>query len=146
MFESIKVQSKHNQKKLEEFNLSHAKSMTTPLKPKSNLKNVNEIIIEEELEMKKVPCKSTVGVEIYLGITTRTDLATSTSMVAQYNFKPRHHQWLLLEKIFRYLRGTTTNRLIYNGNNGNLEVIGYYDQEMLKEANQEYDMYQFWPM
>ena len=76
MFESIKVQSKYNQKKLEEFNLSHAKFMTTPLKPKSNLKNVNEIIVGEELEMKKVPYKSTVGAEIYLGITTRTDLAT----------------------------------------------------------------------
>jgi hypothetical protein len=60
------------------------------LKPKSTLENVNEIIVEEELEMKKVPYKSAVGAEIYLGMTTRTDLATSTSMVAQYNFKPRH--------------------------------------------------------
>jgi hypothetical protein len=45
-----------------------------------------------------------------------------------------------LKKIFRYLRGTTTNGLIYNGNNGNLEFIGYYDSDwggMLKEANQD---------
>jgi hypothetical protein len=42
--------------------------------------------------MKKVPYKLAVGAEIYLDITIRPDLATSTSIVAQYNSKPRHHQ------------------------------------------------------
>jgi hypothetical protein len=39
---------KYIKKKCEEFNLSHAKSMTTPLEPKSNLENVNKITQEEE--------------------------------------------------------------------------------------------------
>jgi hypothetical protein len=41
-------QSKYVQKKLEEFNLNHTKSITTPLEPKSNLENVNEITQEEK--------------------------------------------------------------------------------------------------
>jgi hypothetical protein len=98
-------QSKYIQKKLEEFNLSYAKSMTTPLEPKSNLENVNEITQDKEQEMKKVLYKSAVGAEIYLDMTTRPSLATSTSMEAQYNSKPRHHHWSLLKRIFRYLKG-----------------------------------------
>jgi hypothetical protein len=30
-----------------------------------------------------------------------------------------------MKKIFKYLRETTIDGLIYNGNDGNLEVIGY---------------------
>jgi hypothetical protein len=43
--------------------------------------------------MKKVLFKSVVGGEMYLDMTTRSNLATSTSTVAQYNSKPRHHHW-----------------------------------------------------
>ena len=66
--------------------------MTTPLESKSNLENVNEIRQKEKHEMKKVPYKLAVDAEIYLDITTRPDLATNTSIVAQYNSKPKHHQ------------------------------------------------------
>jgi hypothetical protein len=79
--------------------------------------------------MKKVPYKSAVGAEIYLAMTTRLDVATSTSMVAQFNSKPKHHHWSSMKMIFRYLRESTTNGLIYNGSDGNLEVIGYCNSD-----------------
>jgi hypothetical protein len=74
--------------------------------------------------MKKVLFKSVVGGEMYLDMTTRSNLATSTSTVAQYNSKPRHHHWSSMKRICRHLKETTTNELIYNGNDGNLKVIG----------------------
>jgi hypothetical protein len=93
--------------------------------------------------MEKVPYKLAVGTKIYLDMTTRPDLATSTSMVAQYNFKTRHHHWSLVKRIFMYLRRITidgllyngsdgllyngSDGLLYNGSDGNLEVIGYCD-------------------
>ena len=120
-------QSKYIQKKYEKFNLSHAKTMTTPLELKSNLENVNEIIQEEKHEMKKVPYKLAVGTKIYLDMTTRPDLVTSTSMVAQYNSKTRHYHWSLVKRIFMYLRRIIIDGLLYNGSEGNLEVIGYCD-------------------
>jgi hypothetical protein len=126
-------QLKYIQEKLEKFNLSHAKCMATPLEPKSNLENLNEIIQEEEQKMKKVACKS-VGVEIYLGMTTRPGLATSSSIVAQYNSKPGHHHWSLVKKIFKYLKGTSTNGLVYNGNDGNLEVTSCWDFDWRRDA------------
>jgi hypothetical protein len=46
-------QSKYTQKKLEEFNLNYAKSITTPLEPKNNMENVNEITQKEEPENEK---------------------------------------------------------------------------------------------
>jgi hypothetical protein len=39
-----------------------------------------------------------------------------------------------MKRIFRYLKEITTNRLIYNSSDGNLEVIGYYDYDWRRDA------------
>jgi hypothetical protein len=84
--------------------------------------------------MKKIPCKSGVGAMIYLDMTTRPSLATSSSIVAQYNSKSRHHHWSLVKKIFKYLRGISTDGLVYNGNDGNLEVTNCWDFDWRRDA------------
>ena len=80
-------QVKYIEKKLQQFNLNHAKPMHTSLEANCNLYCVKEISQEEDNIMKTIPYKFVVGALMYLAITSRSDICYVVSMVAQYNSK-----------------------------------------------------------
>ena len=84
-------QAKCIEKKLQQFNLSHAKPMHTPLEANCNLHCVKEISQEEDNIMKTIPYKSVVGALMYLAIASRLDICYAVNMVAQYNSNPRQN-------------------------------------------------------
>ena len=116
-------QAKYIEKKLQQFNLSHAKPMHTALEANCNLLCVKEISQKDEDIMKTVPYKFAVEALMYLAITSRVDICYAISMVAQYNSKLRQNHWSCIKRILRYLNGTTNN------GNGSLKVIGFCDTD-----------------
>lgn len=121
-------QAKYIEKKLQQFNMSYAKPMSTPLEVNCKLECVKDISQEEEEMMKTIPYKSAVGALMYLAITSRPDISYAVSMMAQYNSMPRENHWSCVKRILRYLNGTINEGLIYEGDTS-LEVVGFCDAD-----------------
>lgn len=53
---------------------------------------------------------------MYLAITTRPDIAFSVSVVSQSLESPKQSDWQAVKRIFKYLRGTLSTKLLYRTN------------------------------
>jgi hypothetical protein len=81
--------------------------------------------IESKKEhMKKVPYQSVVGSLMYCMICIRLDIAYSMGVVSQFPIDLGKIHWKALERIFRYLKGTSMLGLPYDGKR-NANLVGF---------------------
>ncbi|CAA7028591.1 unnamed protein product [Microthlaspi erraticum] len=66
-----------------------------------------------------------VGELIYLTLT-RPDLCFSVNQISQHMQVPKKYQWEMVDRILRYLKGTTSQG-IWMGYNGSSDLVGYCD-------------------
>ena len=71
--------------------------------------------------------QSAVGSLMYAMLGTRPDIAFAVSVVSRYGSNPTPAHWAAVKRIFRYLRGTATLELTYQGNLCSL--TGYTDSD-----------------
>lgn len=64
---------------------------------------------------------------MYAMLGTRPDIAFAVSVVSRYGSNPTPAHWTTVKRIFRYLRGTATMELTYQGNLCSL--TGYTDSD-----------------
>jgi hypothetical protein len=87
---------------------------------------------EEEEDMSHVPYASAVGSLMYAMVCTRPDIAHAVGVLSKYMSKPGKEHWTTVKRVFRYLRGTTSYGLCYQGRPGLDRVVdihGFVDAD-----------------
>ncbi|XP_053596508.1 uncharacterized protein LOC128668194 [Microplitis demolitor] len=64
---------------------------------------------------------------MYLSVATRPAIAYSVSVLSQYNENPKQEHWGAAKKVFRYLRGSSDKKLIFEGPLD--KIVGYSDAD-----------------
>ena len=77
--------------------------------------------------MSHVPYASAVGILMYTMVCTRLDIAHAMGVLSRYMSKPGKEHWTIVKRVFRYLRGTASYGLCYEGRSGLDRVVGYMD-------------------
>jgi len=109
---------------LHRFRMSDCKPVKTPVDPNVKLtKNIGNI----QDELKKL-YQQAIGSLMYAMLGTRPDIAYAVSLVSRYCANPDNAHWTAVKRIFRYLRGTTNFKLVYDGNNSQ-ELHGFSDAD-----------------
>ena len=109
-------QAGYLKKVLDRFGMSDAKPITTPLAHHFKL-SLDQCPNSEEEEryMANVSYDSVVGSLMYSMVYTRPDLAYNVSMVSRYMSHPRKEHWFALKWILRYIKGSITKGLVFDG-------------------------------
>jgi hypothetical protein len=87
---------------------------------------------EEEEDMSRVPYASVVGSLMYAMVFTRSDIAQVVGVLSRYMSKPGKEHWTTVKRVFRYLRGTASYGLCYQGRPGLDKVVdihGFVDPD-----------------
>ena len=78
-----------------------------------------------------VPYASAVGSLMYAMVCTRLDIAHVVGVLRRYMSKPGKEHWKTIKRVLRYLRGTTSYGLCYQGRPGLdrvvLDIHGFVD-------------------
>jgi hypothetical protein len=82
---------------------------------------------EEREEMRSVPYREAVGELMYV-LNTRPDIAQAVSQVARFTSNPGKAHWSAVKRIYRYLSGTLTLGICFDGNVP-LQLEGYADAD-----------------
>jgi len=96
---------------LEKYSMSDSKPVQTPLPPKLPLSHLQE----DKDFMSKVPYLSAVGSLQYLAMMTHPDIAPSVAYLARFNANSGPAHWNALKHLFRYIKGTSDDKLTYHG-------------------------------
>ena len=81
---------------------------------------------EEEEDMSRVPYVSAVGSLMYAMVCTRPDIAHAVGVLSRYMSKPGKEHWTAVKRVFRYLRGTASYGLCYEGRLGLDRVVNIH--------------------
>jgi hypothetical protein len=85
---------------------------------------------EEEEDMSCVPYVSAVGSLMYAMVYTRPEIVHAVGVLSMYMSKPGKEHWTTVKRVFRYLRGTASYGLCYQGRLGLdrvLDIHGFVD-------------------
>ena len=108
---------------LSKYGMEKCKPALTPMDPGVKPKSQED---GDELFDQKI-YQSAVGSLLFLSVATRPDIAYAVSYVARFTSKPTKEHWLLVKRIMRYLKGTSSLGLGYAKTRDNL--IGYSDAD-----------------
>jgi hypothetical protein len=126
-------QRKYVEMILQRFNMHGSKSVKVPIPIGVNLSaNQCPKTQEEEEDMSHVLYASAVGSLMYAMVCTRPDIAHAVGVLSRYMSKPGKEHWTTVKRVFRYLRGTTSYGLCYQGRPGLDRVVdihGFVDAD-----------------
>jgi hypothetical protein len=81
---------------------------------------------EEEEDMSHVPYASAFSSLMYAMVCTRPGIAHAVGVLSKYMSKPRKEHWTIVKRVFRYLHGTASYGLCYEGRSGLDRVINIH--------------------
>uniref|UniRef100_A0A5S6Q640 Reverse transcriptase Ty1/copia-type domain-containing protein n=1 Tax=Trichuris muris TaxID=70415 RepID=A0A5S6Q640_TRIMR len=113
-------QETYTRRVLKRFRMDEANAVVTPADTVAFASN------EDAVLDRTVPYREAVGALMFLMTTTRPDIANAVSMVSQALEKPTVKEWKAFKRIFKYLRGTVNNGLLYK-NNGEASLQCFFD-------------------
>ncbi|KAL0641188.1 hypothetical protein Bca4012_103811 [Brassica carinata] len=119
-------QRKYTMDMLKETDVLGGKIAKTPLEEGYKVLREGEVKEKQLFEDPKLYRKM-VGKLIYLTIT-RPDICFAVNQVSQHMQTPRVHHWKMVDRILRYLSGTS-GQGVWMGCNGSTEVVGYCDAD-----------------
>ena len=93
---------------------------------------------EEEEDMSRVPYASAIGSLIYAMVCTRLDISHATRILSGYMSKLRKEHWIVIKRVFRYLRGTADHATFYQekvGLDRVLDVYGFVDAKWARDMD-----------
>ena len=122
-------QQEYIEKVLERFAMQNAKPVSTPLASHFRLSKDMCPKTQDEIDyMSKVPYASAVGSLMYAMVWTRAYIAHAVGVVSRFMENPGKEHWQVVKWILRYLRGTSTNALHFEGTH--IFLQGYVDADM----------------
>ncbi|KAK1591798.1 hypothetical protein Q3G72_013860 [Acer saccharum] len=87
----------------------------------------------EEQFMSRIPYASAVGSLMYAMLCTRPDICFAIGIVSRFHSKPGPDHWTAVKHIFKYLKRTIDNMLVYSG--GDLVPVGYTDSDFQSDSD-----------
>ena len=108
-------QTKYVESLLTMFNMSSCAPAPTPMVPFSS-QTQGSVTWERSFSYKQ-----TIGALLYLANLTRPDVAFAINYLARSQADPQDLHWALLNRVFRYLKGTVNLGLLYKNNSDNIE-------------------------
>lgn len=70
----------------------------------------------------KVPYREAVGSLLYLAGATRPDIIYAVNVLSRHQLNPTQNEWTMIKRVFRYLKGTKTMRLVYRGETDDIQT------------------------
>ncbi len=118
------------------FNMQDCKPVATPEMPGLQLsKSMCNSSDSARAEMASVPYRSAVGKLMYPMLCTRPDLANAVRQVSKFLEAPGPEHWQAVKRIFRYVNGTLSHCLKYDGKApGALQLHCYADADWANDA------------
>ena len=110
---------------LQRFGLHDANAVTTPA-------DINVKLCKQDNVSKPVDSKlyqAMVGCLLYAAIATRPDICQAVGAVSKYNSQPTEAHLTAVKRIYRYLKGTADQKLVYRKTSANTEIVGYSDAD-----------------
>ncbi|CAD6220463.1 unnamed protein product [Miscanthus lutarioriparius] len=121
-------QQSYIKKVLHRFNMHDANSVSTPIAPHFKLSALQCASTDKDFEyMSRVPYSSVVGSLMCAMVCSHPDLSYAMSLVSRYMANPGKEHWKVVQRIFRYLRGTTNACLKFGKTDKGL--TGYVDSD-----------------
>jgi hypothetical protein len=106
--------------KLKQFNMEQCKISATPecTGPKLS-KNDCPQTKEQKLAMSNIPYREAVGSLSYCAQSTRPDIQHAVHQISMHMTNPGPKHWTAVKKIFRYLKGSISNSLVFRSTDSN---------------------------
>ena len=115
-------QKRYVQKILERFDMINCKPRSTPSEHKFDCSTDNDLTDQRKY-------REAVGSLIYLMVCTRPDICWIVIKLSQYLSKPLTNHWTAVKHVFRYLKRTIDNEMVYTKCSEALSLTGYSDFE-----------------
>lgn len=100
-------QTSYTESALKELHMDSSRPVDTPMVPQS--KNVRPTC-ESDVAYS---FKKAVGTLLYLAVFSRPDVAFAVNYLARFQANPQTEHWMLIKRICRYLRGTSSYGLMF---------------------------------
>ena len=115
-------QKRYVQKILVRFDMINCKPRSTPSEHKFDCSTDNDSTDQRKY-------REAVGSLIYLMVCTRPDICWVVTKLSQYLSKPLTNHWTAVKHVFRYLKGTIANEMVYTKCSEALSLTGYCDSD-----------------
>ena len=115
---------------LERFGMERCKPVATPLEPGVKYLKVSDgdVLFDTNTYQKAI------GSLTYAALCTRPDIAAAVGVLSQFMSNPSETHWSGVKRVLRYLRGTSTYGLVYDGKGGS-ELSGFSDSDWAGDVN-----------
>jgi len=123
-------QQKYLEEVLERFNKANVRPISTPSLPNHHLVRLPS----PEVDTKHF--QRALGALMYLMLGTRPDIAYSVAALGRHAANPGIEHQHALDRLFRYLRGSSDYKLVYRrGTPGGDTILGYVDADWGSDVN-----------
>jgi transposase InsO family protein len=122
-------QERYNKIILERFGLENARPVTTPMAINLQLERQENATIDVHLY------QSMLGSLMYAAVGTRPDISFAVNTLAQHASAPGEEHLRALKRIFQYLIGTKSYKLVFNGRTKDRTLIGFVDADWAGDVN-----------
>ena len=117
-------QSTYVNKLLKRFDMANSKPRSTPCEQSTSFK-VAKPVTDSPRKYRMI-----VGSLIYAMSCTRPDLCYIVTRLSQHLDNPTDEDWILINHVLRYLKGTVNYKLCYTKSKGGLSLYGYTDSDL----------------
>ncbi|XP_043472928.1 secreted RxLR effector protein 161-like [Leptopilina heterotoma] len=70
-----------------------------------------------------IPYREAVGSLLHLATTTRPDIIYAVNILSRHQINPTEEDWIMVKRVFRYLKGTKTLELRYLGETNDIQAF-----------------------
>jgi hypothetical protein len=138
-FLGVKIEREHKQVKLtqesytrgvlERYGMLESKPTSTPMVQSSDLMLKSSCSESDSKRMLGVPYREAIGSLLFLAVRTRPDIAVAVSILSKHVQCPRPCHWEGVKRVLRYLKGTMSMGLTYNGEDPSPALTIYCDAD-----------------
>jgi hypothetical protein len=96
------------------------------------MKHLEGFVVKGKKELVRVPYVRENGSLMYVMVFTRPNIAHALGVLSRYMSKPGKEHWTTVKRLFRYLHGTASYGLCYQGKRGLdrvLDIHGFVDAD-----------------
>lgn len=108
---------------LERFGMETSKPVSTPMD-----KTFLDLVTVQSDPIDSVRYRQAIGSLMYLMIGSRPDLAFAIGKLSQHCENPNENHWIAVKRLLRYVKGTTTFGILYDGSNSST-IKGFSDAD-----------------
>uniref|UniRef100_A0ABD2X080 Reverse transcriptase Ty1/copia-type domain-containing protein n=1 Tax=Trichogramma kaykai TaxID=54128 RepID=A0ABD2X080_9HYME len=122
--QSINITPPIQNKILEKFKMTECKPQETPMitRQAKKIESKNPEKQKEMITPFHGPFREAIGSLLYLAGVTRPDIAYAVNLLSRRQIAPTTSDWTEVKRIFRYLRGSINEGLVYRANGDEMKV------------------------